>query len=184
MRYQKPHDYSSKEAIFINVELADTTQVIALGQTLLWELTEDSVNFTAGNLPAFDTRGYRVTLAAEAESHRAAGVVVSMPIDSNTGATNLNATRPSERPFELQVYGFCPLVLVEGNGADDINSGDDLQVSGTTAGNLTTEDTPLATTAIGFVGFSMHVTPATGAGATVAAAAGPNVAIGAFLKML
>lgn len=120
MRYQKPHDYSAKEQIFINVEPDDVAAAVPAlgtyvrGNLVLWHLADESGNFTAGNLPAFNTQGLRVVQAVEAGSVRAAGFVETLPA-ANGVATNLAQTRPGFT-FEIQVYGFHDAALADAAG--------------------------------------------------------------------
>ena len=130
MRYQKPHDYSGKEQIFITVEPDDTTTTYVRGNLVLWHLVDESVNFTAGNIRAFNTQGYRVIQTAEAASMRCAGFVESLPSDNGTG-TNLNETKPGSH-FELQIYGFHDAALADGVA---IIAGDSLE-AGSIAGSV------------------------------------------------
>ena len=131
MRYQKPHDYSGKEQIFITVEPDDTTTTYVRGNAVLWHYVDESVNFTAGNLPAYNTQGYRVIQAAGAASGRVAGFVESLPASNGT-ASNLNQTKPGNH-FELQVYGFHDSGLI---GSAAVIAGDLLQTDTTVAGAL------------------------------------------------
>jgi hypothetical protein len=145
MRYQKPHDYSAKEQIFITVEADDTTTTFVRGNAVLWHYVDESVNFTAGNLPAYNTQGYRVIQAAGAASGRVAGFVETLP--STNGVTpNANETKPGAH-FEIQVYGFHDSALI---GSAAVIAGDLLQTDTTVAGALEEVAAPGNYATVGF----------------------------------
>ena len=145
MRYQKPHDYSGKEQIFITVEPDDSTTTFVRGNAVLWHYVDESVNFTAGNLPAFNTQGYRVIQAVEGTSARVAGLVENLPADNGAG-TNYAQTRPGGH-FEIQVYGYHDNALI---GSAAVIAGDLLETDATVAGALQEVASPGNFCTVGF----------------------------------
>ena len=104
MRFQKPHEVSAKEAIFISVEQDDTTDTYVLGDLALWKLADD--NLVVGfQSDGHNTQCSRVEHAIDAAGVRAAGFVAGLPVDNNT-ASNVNQFKHATEFFELQVYGF------------------------------------------------------------------------------
>jgi hypothetical protein len=135
LRYQKPHDASGKEAIFISVENDDTTDTYVRGDLVHWKLADDTTTANFAE-PNWNTRGLRVAHEvldpSNATEVRYAGFVESLPAENAT-ASNLNALRHAPRFFELQVYGFHDNGLI---GSAAVIAGDLLECDATVAGAL------------------------------------------------
>jgi len=136
MRYQKPHDASGRQGVFISVEAQDSTYAWVRGDIAIWHLADASVGAGFQTAPrSYNTRGYRVELAAatateEDVAHTAAGIVESVP---SVATTNLNTTRHGE-VFELQVWGFHDAIQSDVDAAEGIVAGVPFGLGKTTAG--------------------------------------------------
>lgn len=100
MQWQFAHDHRSKDGAWTQVEQQDTTQAMAVGDWVLWSLTDNSA------VSGIDTNtfGVRVTAVGEDLSIRTAGVVFTLP-ESVSTSTNL-AVAGRVKVFTIQTWGF------------------------------------------------------------------------------
>lgn len=130
MQFTKPTDIRAKDAVFVNVEVGQTTS-IAKGLLCAWDFTDNS----AVSGIEMNTRGKRVIVYPTAEAgdansgtNRAAGFA---NVDMDGTAANTRGI-----PYVLQVFGFRDDAVATTDGNSDIIQGGVITPSGSTAGHI------------------------------------------------